>query len=192
MIFYLAYAMGLLPLVWLIGRLWLKGHEAADHFWWLALAYAVSFVADSATLAGVKWVPSIVYPISQAGIIGAVLLDRDKALLFVTVLIGAGVLAVATNGVQGPDVLLRTVAWLGVAGIAYQYRAVGRLRSALLVSFGLGWVMWMGYVVAPGWTTWLAYQGVRALGLALFCYAAYSPKAAFKLARASYPERRYV
>jgi hypothetical protein len=118
---------------------------------------------------------SLVYPVSQAAIIGAVLLDRGEALFFVCALVMVGVTAVLWRGVGFPDVVVHTVAWGSVALIALDRPALGRLRLALLVAFAGGWLAWVGYTITPGWTTWLCYQGVRAAGLACFCWAATRP-----------------
>ena len=72
---------------------------------------------------------------------------------------------------DGPDLLLRTVAWLGIVAIVWRL-PVPRLWLALGTTFGLGWVAWLGYVLSPGWPSWGVYQGVRAVGIGLFCWAA--------------------
>jgi hypothetical protein len=174
-IFYVAYALGVVPFVWLA---WLaaRGERRDAAWWWLAGAFFVSFIADSFALAGIEpWLMSLVYPVSQAAIIGAVLLDREDAILFVLSLATVGILAVLWRGVGAPDVLVHTVAWASVAVIAVDRAALGRLRVALLVAFGVGWCAWLAYTIAPGLPTWLGYQGVRALGIGCFCWAAAKP-----------------
>jgi hypothetical protein len=170
----LAAEMGLVPLAWLA---WLrhKGRNPGLAWWWLAAAFFVSWLADTAAL----WVdPDLVgnlYPLTQAALVGAVLLDRLEAVEFAYALAVVAFVAVLWRGPLGVDVLLRTVAWGAVAGMAWDRRALGRLRTCLLIAFGLDLVVWYGYALEPGWWSWGAYQGVRALGLVLFCLAAARP-----------------
>jgi hypothetical protein len=162
--------MALLPALWLVGRT-LRGFRPGAEWWWLAGAFAVSWLADTAALWADPWLVGLVYPVSQAAVIGAVLLDRRDAKVLVWVLVGTALVAALWEHVQGPDVLVRTVAWLGLTGIAYERPALGLLRTALLVSFGLGWLCWMAYAIAPGWGSWSSYQITRLAGLLLFCAA---------------------
>jgi hypothetical protein len=173
-IFELAHHMALLPLVWLA---WLAAWEdrRGAEWWWLAGAFFVSWLADSAAHVADPWLVSLVYPVSQAAIVGAVLLEREEAALFVGSLVTVGVVAVLWRGVGTPDVLVHTVAWASIALVAFDRAALGRLRLALLVAFGFGWLAWLGYTVTPGWPSWLCYQGVRALGIGCFCWAASYP-----------------
>jgi hypothetical protein len=180
-IFYVAYALGVVPFAWLA---WLaaRGERRDIAWWWLAGAFFVSFIADSFALAGVEpWLMSLVYPVSQAAIVGAVLLDREDAVLFVLALGLIGFLAVLWKGVGTPDVLVHTVAWASIAIIALDREALGKLRLALLVAFGFGWLAWLGYTLSLGWPTWLAYQGVRAIGIGTFCWAAAKPGPTFRV-----------
>lgn len=181
MIFYAAWTIGLIPFAWLA---WLaaRGERRAREWWWLAGAFFVSWVADAFALSGVEpWLVSLVYPVTQAAIIGAVLLDREEAALFVGALVLAGLVAVLWRGVGAPDVLLRTVAWLGIALVAYDRIALGKLRIALLIAFGFAWLAWVGYTLDPSYRTWLAYQSVRALGAVAFCWAATKPGPALRV-----------
>lgn len=164
--------MGLVPLAWLAWRTW-RETEAPDlAYWWLAGAFAVSWVADSAAHVASPWAVSLLYPITQAALVGFVLLDTDRERVgLVLTLAAVAIVAVAWRGVEQPDVLLHTAAWLSVAGIVVDRRYLGRMRVALLVYFGVGCACWWAYVIAPGWTSWSALQLSRALGLALFCYA---------------------
>jgi hypothetical protein len=175
MIFYAAWTLGLIPFAWLA---WLagRGERRAREWWWLAGAFLVSWIADAFALAGVEpWLMSLVYPVTQAAIVVAVLLDREEAIVFVVALVLVGLIAVLWRGVGAPDVLLRTVAWLGIALVAFDRIALGRLRVALLLAFGLGWLAWCSYTIDPGYPTWLAYQGIRALGAGAFCWATMKP-----------------
>jgi hypothetical protein len=174
MIFELAHQLALVPLLFLL-VLRMRGQRRDVAWWWLAGAFFVSWLADSAAHVVDPWLMSLVYPVSQAAIVGAVLLERDDAVVFVIALVTIGVGAVLWRGVGTPDVLVHTVAWASVALIVFDRDALGRLRTALLVAFGLGLLAWLGYTIRPGWTLWLCYQGVRALGIALFCRAAWKP-----------------
>lgn len=155
--------MGLVPVLWLALR-----KERRVEWWWLAGVFGVSWLADTAAHWVNPWLVSAVYPVAQAGIVGAVFLSRREAALLVAVLVWVGVLSAGWGTV--PDLLLRTVAWLAVVGIVWPL-PLGSLRVALLLAFGLGWLCWVGYQFAPGWTSWGVYQGVRAVSLGWFCLA---------------------
>lgn len=175
--------MALVPLLWLAWLHW-RGRDPGLAFWWLAGAFAVSWLADTAAHFANPWVVSKVYPVSQAAIVGMVFLSRRDAMLLIVVLALVGILDVLWIGIGDFDILLRTVAWLSVVGIVWPLRQLGRLRTSLLVYFGLGLAMWWGYAIWPGWTSWLGYQGVRAIGILWFCLAALTPGPRFTLARA--------
>jgi hypothetical protein len=170
-----ASEMALLPMLTLA---WL--HVTERHrdpsLWWIAGAFGISFLADTAAL----WVDpktvSAVYPISQAALVGAVFLSRTDADRLLAALIVTGMASLLWHGADHLDVLLHTVAWGTVTGLALT-RATGLLRASLVSAFGLGLVAWWSYVVAPGWTSWGALQSARALGLILFCIAAIHARA---------------
>lgn len=171
--------MGLVPLAWLV-LLHARGQVRDRAFWLLALAFAVSWVADMAALAlqgNERRALSLVYPISQATIVGAVFLTRADAMRFAVVLIAAGAGAMVWRGPRELDLLVRSIAMLGVTGIVVDRWALGALRTSLLVYFGLGWALWLAYTAQPGWWTWSAYQLARAAGLVLFCRACARPVA---------------
>jgi hypothetical protein len=183
MIFEIAHHMALIPVVWL-GWLRFRGRDLGLAWWLLAGAFSISWLADWAAHWFNPLLVSPVYLVSQAWIVSAVFLSRREMLLLVTVLTLTGLAAVLWRGVSEPDVLLHTVAWLSVVGIVYQLPQLARLRTALLVAFGLGWLAWLGYAISPGWISWLIYQSVRATGIGLFCWAATSPLPVLKLSRA--------
>jgi hypothetical protein len=166
--------MGLIPLIWL-AILHFRGKRAGIEWWWLAGAFAVSWLADTAAHWTGSQLVGAVYPVSQSAIIGAVLLSRSEAIELTIGLVAIGVLDVYANGITGPDILLRTVAWLSIVGIVYPLRQLERLRMALIVSFGVGWVCWLGYAIWPGWSSWGLYQTVRLAGILLFCWASLKP-----------------
>lgn len=164
-----AWHMALVPLAWLAFR-----HERRIEWWWLAAAFFVSWLADAVALLGNPWIPATVYPVSQAAIVVAVLAPRLEARIALGTLIAAGLLTVLIEGI-GPGLFLETVVAGVVVGIVWPLALTRRLRTALLVAFGGGWLAWVGYVLAPGWESWGAYQAVRALGLGLFCWASMRP-----------------
>lgn len=166
--------MSLVPFFWLAWLHWRK-REPGLAWWWLAGAFAVSWLADTGALWLSPWLVGAVYPVSQAAIIGAVLLSRSEAIELTIALVLIGILDVYANGITGPDILLRTVAWLSIAGTVYPLRQLERLRMCLLVSFGVGWLAWMWYAMNPGWPSWIGYQSVRLAGILLFCWAAAKP-----------------
>lgn len=185
MIFELAYLLGAIPVLWLAG-LRLRGRSVDVAYWWLASAFAVSFVADSVArflTADPRWLVSLVYPVSQAALVGVVFLARVEAAQFVVALVIVAIVDLLWHGAAPVPLLLPTVAWLGASSLVVDRWALGTLRTALLVSFGLGTLTWWGYAGWPGWTSWLLYQGVRALGVALFCIAASNPVPRLRLAR---------
>jgi hypothetical protein len=177
-----ATAIGAVPISRL-GILRFKGKACDRAWWWLACAFLVSWMADNAT----RWtghpMVSVTYPLLQAGIIVSVFLFRGDAIKMVIVLMMAGVADILWNGVQSPDILLRTVAWLSVVGVIYPLGQLGRLRASLLVYFGIGWACWMLYVAWPGWTSWSLYQLSRLVGIILFCWAASHPEPHLKLTK---------
>ena len=144
-------------------------------WWWLAAAYGISFVADTVALVTRQAdLVSMLYPVSQAGIIGAVLLPRLQARWFLTVVVGAGLLGVVAHPVV-PDVVLDTVAWGGIATLAWWAPSLGLLRWALLLGFGGGALAWIAYTTDPWGPWWHVYQACRAMGTGLFCWAAWTP-----------------
>jgi hypothetical protein len=177
----LAHWLGLVPLAFLLG-LHLAGKDRHAGWWWMAVALGVSWVADTAAHWLDPWIVSATYPVSQAAIMGRVILpSRREAVQFLAVLVLMGIGAVLYRGVEGPDVVLRTVAWLGLAGAVLDQWALGRVRTFVLVYFGLGWAFWWihaRWLIVP---TWYSYQACRAVGIGLFCWAAYRPEPSLRL-----------
>lgn len=171
-----ATGIGIVPLVWLVST----GKHAAE-WWWLGLAFGVSFLADLGAHPVSPWVMSVAYPVSQAALVMAVFLPRRDAQAVTLVLVLVGLLSVVLNRAAGPDLFLHTVAWGSTAWIVNDY-AVGRLKTALLVAFGGGLVAWWGYVLVPGWTFWIALQGTRLVAAGLFCWASWRPEPKLRLA----------
>jgi len=110
----LAHWLGLAPVAWLALR-----RERRSDWWWLAGAFGVSWIADTAAhLWGHPWFVSAVYPVSQAALIGAVLLPRPDADWFIGVLVVGGILGLAREGTTHPSVLLHTVAYGGIVAVS--------------------------------------------------------------------------
>lgn len=167
----IAYGMSLAPLAFCCWR-W-RGHQIDAQWWIMAEAFAVSFLADSVSRSNpsAAWLVSLVYPVSQTLLIAAVLLPRRDTLWFAGAIVMAGLLSIAWRGTDGPEILLRSVAWLGLCGLIVDRWALGPLRTALLVSFGLGWFAWLGRSLWPILPWWYIGQTVRLAGLLLFCRA---------------------
>lgn len=180
MIFEFAHHMGAVPLVWL-GLLRLRGRDPGVAWWYLAGAFFASWLADTAAHWVDPRVASPLYLITQSAIVGAVFLDRREAVVLLGALVGAALVTTFGIGFEGPDVLLHTVAWGSTAGIVWGLPQIGRLRTSLLVTFGLGLLAWYGYALRPGWASWGIYQSTRLLGILLFCWAAIDPVPHFKL-----------
>lgn len=185
---WLSIAQGVVPLLVV---LWLRltGQKRDGGWLWVALAFAVSTLADLGALLLPKdgrWPVSIVYPVSQAGLVLAALLPRREALIAIAVLVVSGAIACLWRGVEGPDVALRSVAFLAVAGVVFnRWDLPVFLQPALLTYFALGWCSWLlhaHYLVLP---TWGLYQSVRLAGLTLFCVAAYRSSPRLRLVPAS-------
>ena len=173
-----AHQMALVPLAFLLWRR-VRGASVDGAWWALACAFAVSWVADTVSdliPAQSRWIVSLAYPIVQTAIVGAVLLPREFAIFLVGVLSSAAIAVGIFMGVNGPDGVFRTIAWLIIVAILLVRRDLpARLRVALGVYFGLGWATWLIHVVWLVVLTWYPYQGARALGLLLFSWAAVAP-----------------
>lgn len=164
-------ALGLVPLV-ALALLRARGHRRDAAWWWMAVAFAVSFVADAVTLVAPHRYVAQVYPFLQAGILLAVLLPRRWVEVAGALLLAAAAVSITGRSGGGHDVLLRTVAFGMVAAVAWVRVPRGTLRTALVVGFGGGAVAWWGYVVAPGWVSWSALQAVRLVAVVGFAKAA--------------------
>lgn len=168
--FEVAHALGAVPLLYLA---WLAiRYERRDaSFWWLAGGYLVSFLADTASHWTGHPLVSSTYPILQSGLIAAAILNDRDMTIYVLIMGWAATAALGFQGVTGVDILLHTVCWLSLVGLAYQAKGVP-FRSALMLGFGLGWLAWVWYAGWPGWGSWAGFQLTRVAGCALFCVAA--------------------
>lgn len=169
----MAHGLGLVPLILV------AAFRAPRAYWWLALAFAVSFLADTTShFVNPFWV-SRVYVVSQAALVGAVFLDRTDALWTLAALVVLGLIGVFLQP-AGPELFTHTCAWGLAALLAYEI-APEPLRRSLLVYFGWGTLAWFAYVAVPGYPSWLAYQGTRLVGIVLFGYACWNPAPQLRL-----------
>lgn len=174
-----AHHIALIPFAVLVWR-GAAGHKHEVGWWWLAVAFLVSWLADTAAHYVHPNVLSLAYPITQCALVGMVLLPKREAVRFLLLLCVTGMLAaVANNG--GPDLILRTVAFGMTAGIVAAF-TTGLLRVSLLAYFGGGLALWWVFVLAPSYESWLAYQATRVVGITLFCVAASRPLPQLRIA----------
>lgn len=159
--------MALLPLLWLGVLAW-YGQQRGVLWWTLALVLGVSWMADTAAHWVDPWLVSALYPAVQACVFASIVLPSPALEHFVGLVSLATALAIHWRGGPHPEVLAHTVAWTGLVMITWPHREI---RLPVLVTFGLGWLAWLGYNMLPAWGTWGTYQGVRALGLGVFCWA---------------------
>lgn len=156
-LFEAAHLLGIVPVLWLVG-LHLTGQRRTWPWWVMAAGFGVSFVADF-----LSWpLAQQVYPLSQAALFGLVLLPSRRTVEgFVALLVFVATISILAREAAGMDVLLRVVAWLGVAGFAYGMLRPGPLRAVVSGGFLALTVSWLAYLVVPGWATYLTYQGTR-------------------------------
>lgn len=167
MIFELAHHMALVPLLWL-GLLAYYGQRRSPLWWALGFVFAVSWLADTWAHFIDPWLVSAIYPMLQAVIFGVVILPPKALGRFVASLGLIAGIAFGLRGIGRPEVFLHTVAWMGLCWLAWPIR---ELRFPVLLGFGVGWLGWIVYSIAPGWPSWGIYQGIRAIGMGGFCWA---------------------
>jgi len=173
----IAHQMALIPLVWLALLAW-AGRTRDAAYWWLAVAFAVSWLADLEGDIHQSWVPSAVYPVAQTAIIGAVLSrTRLEAWALFAMLTATAALDIALGGATGgPDVVLRSITTLAVLWMLLDRPELpARLRLALAIYFGLGWATWMIHLLWLSVATWYPYQLCRLAGLLAFAWFVWSP-----------------
>jgi hypothetical protein len=177
----LAHQMGLLPLAWLALLSWC-GERRGSEWWWIAGAFGISWVADTIShVFGHPWIVSAVYPVSQAAILGMVLLPRKDAYWFVAGLCVLGVMAITVEGTTHPQWILHVVGWSEIVWLLWPL-PLGKLRLALLVAFGVNIIPWVLFTIWTTWETWGLYQAVRATSLGLFCWACWTPQPRLQIA----------
>lgn len=167
-----AHWMGLIPLLTLAAQR-LRGVRVEAVWWWCALVFGISWLADTAA----HWIaPDLVgnlYPLSQAALIGALCLPRPAAWGTLIGLTLAALFVVWQGSYAGVDVAFRFAAWGLITGCALYYPLPPPIRAALLLTFAAGLVTWSLYAVAPSWPTWGAYQTTRAVGIVVFSLGAW-------------------
>lgn len=169
-VFEAAHQLGLVPLAWL-ASLRAAGRELGRVWWLLALAFLASWGADWVSHWTGTFPVGPAYLTLQGGLVVWALAPRERAARYLAVLAGTASFVMLNLDPGKPDVLVHTVAWLGLLAMTWPF-APQRVRVVLGVAFGLGWLAWMGYVWQPGWPTWLTYQGTRVLGAGAFCWGA--------------------
>lgn len=167
-----AQCLGLVPALTLL-TLRRAGRVVPSAWWWMAWAFAVSFVADAASLVLTHPLVSQTYPVTQAALFLLILLPQAEAVAVI-----GGLLAVAAGSLwlrqgEGLDFPLHAVAWGSIAVAAWHVLRPGWLRAALGMGFAALVVAWAGYVAVPGWWTWGGFQMVRAMQAAAFAVAAW-------------------
>lgn len=158
-----------------------RGVRFARIWWVVALTIGVSWLADCLGLwlgSPRNWTVSFFYPSAQASLLAFALLKRGTAVRFVGLIAAMGLVSAASHGLVKPEDGLRTAAWIGGGVIAWDAPLPPTLRHTLLMTFGLGWFAWFVYTLNASVATWAVYQGVRALGIAVFTVGACAPQEA--------------
>lgn len=185
----IAQQMALVPFAVLCG-LDLRGERRDVRWWWLCAMFGVSWLADTSVqyhwLSG--WTASAIYPFVQLVIAAFALLRAREAAYLSALVLSAAVFLFGFGGIHGPDVEFRAVAWLGILWIVVEQPWLGRVRTAALVTFGLGLIAWIVHVRTLSLWTWYPYQLTRAAGMVVFCRAALAGQPSLRLV--AYPERR--
>lgn len=143
----LAHQMALVPVL-VAGWMWLHDRPVDR----VVLVFLVAWLADWVTHWGAQWMVAALYPAVQALVV-----VRGWRWGMVVMMASGSSLAF---GGSGPELFARTVAWGSIL-------AHDRRRS-LLVYFGLGLLAWAWYAVVPGWSSWSAYQAIRAVGIGMY------------------------
>jgi hypothetical protein len=128
----------------------------------MAMAFAVSFVADTASLFGAWPVVSQTYPLAQGALFALALLPSRVAVRVVALLLAVAGASVTVRHGHGVDVALHVTAWLSVAGMAWWRVPEFSLRWTLVLGFGGMAATWAAYTVAPDVMIYAAFQAVRA------------------------------
>jgi len=162
----MAHAVGAVPLLWLA---WLagRGYRVDAAWWWMAVAFAVSLVADAASLVVGHPIVSQTYPLLQGAVFTLALVPSRYAVRVIGAFFVAAAVSVSLRHAAGLDVLLHVVSWGAVAAFA-----VNRV-PALAWGFAALCVAWLGYVAWPGWWSWGAMQGVRVVTACAWSVAAW-------------------
>jgi hypothetical protein len=150
----IAHGLGAVPLAWL-ALLAVRGYRVDAAWWWMAVAFGVSFAADVASLVVGHPLVSQTYPVLQGAVFTLALVPSRYAVRVIAAFFVAAAVSVTIRHAAGLDVLLHVVSWGFVAAFA-----VNRV-PALAWGFAALCVAWLAYVAWPGWWTWGAMQAVR-------------------------------
>jgi hypothetical protein len=159
--------MGLVPILWL-GVLAYYGQRRSPLWWALGITLSISWVADTAAHWVDPWLVSALYPIAQTLVMGIVLIPAARLSRFLGAVALTTGLALLFAGTRHPEMLIHTICWTGILVLAWPY---GEIRGPTILAFGVGWLAWVVFANAPTFATWGVYQGIRAFGLGVFCWA---------------------
>jgi len=178
---------GSVPLLVLLA-LRLRGIQREPAYWWLCLALAVSWGADTVAHWVDPWYVARIYPVAQYGLLFAVFATRTQ---FWVLLIGAVWLA-ALSAWQGdafkPEVVLNISGSVALCWLVWPRRELRLIRTAMLVYFGVGscFALWFPVLIQDRQAftvAWLGYQSARMVGLALVCVALFRERQPLTLVR---------
>lgn len=164
---YAALAVGAVPLAWCAS---LRRIEPA--WWWMAAAFGVSFVADALSLVVGHTVVSQVYPVAQAALFLAVLVERPAALYWIGGLLAVAGASLAYRLGEGLELPLHAVAWLAVAVTAVLSLRPSLLRNTLGAGFAALTLAWAWFYREPTFAAWGTFQAVRVGVTVAWCVAA--------------------
>lgn len=155
---WLAFALGAVPLACLL-VVHFRGGWRERSWWLMAVAFAVSFVADALSLVVGHGMMSQVYIFSQAALFAYVLAGQRVAVTFGALLLASAGASIALRHGEGLDVVLHTVAWGGVAGLANG----SAHKAAPVLAYGFAGLVlaWWGYVAYRTTEWWYVFQAVR-------------------------------
>lgn len=168
----LGHASGAFPLVRVTTLT--RTRPPVDVAWlWMALAFAVSFAADTASLFGAWPVVSQTYPLMQGAVFALALLPSGVAGRVVALLLTVAGASVSVRHGAGFDIALHAAAWGAVAAMAWWRVTDASLRWTLVLGFGGMAATWTAYALAPDVATYALFQAVRVATAAGWCVAAW-------------------
>lgn len=172
---YACWWMALLPLgVLLVPEL---ANRPFPRLWWgVAGVVAIGWLADTVAFflpAPWRWVPSLLYPGAQLTLLALLTVRRPVAWRMIGVCALLTLLSFWQVGAHWPEDLVRTMAWGTMAAIALDSPMARAVRDTVLVTFGLGLVVWVWHVVVLSSFTWWVFQAVQALGVVTFSVGAW-------------------
>lgn len=166
-----AWLLGILPLVW-TWEAKVRDRRTVG----VAVALAVSFVADGSTIPGLDAdVVSNTYLFLQGALLVRALLDWETALSLTALYAVTAVGSILYEGATGFNLWLPTVVGVSVCWIAWRWAAP--LRWSLMLTFGGGlisWAYWAWLAAhSPALATrgWWCFQAARLLGVLAFMAA---------------------